>query len=117
MGSGRGGLLVWAEVSQAMLAETGAHHDMDDGLPSYLIDIDGAAIAVLFKEQRDGTTRASIRTAGPYDAAGLAAHFGGGGHVRAAGCSLALGLQQAKATVLDYAQVVLGASTSLGNHS
>jgi bifunctional oligoribonuclease and PAP phosphatase NrnA len=110
MSSALGGALVWAEISQAMLAEPGAHPDMDDGLPSYLIDIDGTCIAVLFKEQADGTTRASIRTAGSYDAAALAAHFGGGGHVRAAGCSLALDLERAKAALLDYAQVVLGAS-------
>jgi bifunctional oligoribonuclease and PAP phosphatase NrnA len=115
LGSALGGLLIWAEISQAMLAEAGALADMDDGLPSYLIDIDGAGVAILLKEQPDGTTRVSIRTAAPYDAAALAAHFGGGGHVRAAGCSLPLDLERAKAALLDYAQVMLGAAHGNGD--
>jgi phosphoesterase RecJ-like protein len=100
--SARGGRLVWAELRREMLATANATTDMDDGLPAYLIDIEGAGVAVLFKEQEDASTRVSLRTAGPYDAAAMAAHFGGGGHRRAAGCALALGIVEAMAVVLPY---------------
>jgi phosphoesterase RecJ-like protein len=98
------GRLVWAEIHTDMLAAAGATADMDDGLSSYLVDIDGVGVAVLFKEQPDGTTRISTRTAGPYDAAALMAHFGGGGHARAAGCTIAAPLATAKARVLAYVE-------------
>jgi bifunctional oligoribonuclease and PAP phosphatase NrnA len=101
------GRLVWAELRREMLASTGATADMDDSLPSYLIDIDGAQVAALFKEQADGTTRVSLRTTEPYDAAAMAAYFGGGGHVRAAGFSVPLGLTEAKAGVLPYLERAL----------
>ncbi len=102
LGSASEGRLIWAEVRPDMFAAAGATSDMDDGLSSYLIDIEGARIAALFKEQADGTTRISVRTAGLYDGAAIMAHFGGGGHMRAAGCTLHAALPAAKATVLAY---------------
>lgn len=112
--SARGGRLLWAELRREMLAAAGATADMDDGLPSYLIDIEGAGVAVLFKEQGDGATRVSVRTAGPYDGAAMAAHFGGGGHVRAAGFALAMGIAEAKATVLPYVEQAMASQESRG---
>ena len=47
-------------------------------------------IALFFYQIPDRTheTRVSIRTRAPWDATQLAARFGGGGHVRAAGCTI-----------------------------
>ncbi len=98
------GRIVWAVLRQTMLAETGATPDMDDGLPSYLLDINGVGIAALFKEQPDGATKVSLRAAEPYDAAAIAAQFGGGGHVRAAGFSLAADVDTAVSRVLPILQ-------------
>jgi len=83
-----GGRIVWASIRQRDLAAVGATSDMDDGLPSYLIDVDGVAYAALFREAPDGATRVSVRTVAPYDAAAVCALFGGGGHVRAAGATI-----------------------------
>lgn len=82
------GRVVWATVRREMLASSGATADMDDGLPSYLLDIDGVGIAALFKEQENGDTKVSLRGVAPYDVAKIAARFSGGGHKRAAGCTL-----------------------------
>ena len=102
LGTAAEGRIVWAALRREYLAETGATADMDDGLPSYLKDIEGVAISALFKEQTDGTTKVSLRAAAPYDAARMSAHFGGGGHVRAAGFSLALGVDAAMREVTPY---------------
>src|SRR5262249_40858680 len=83
------GQIIWATLRQEYLRQAGATADMDDGLPSYLKDIEGVAIAVLFKEESNQMTRVSLRASDPFDAARIAAHFGGGGHLRAAGFSLA----------------------------
>lgn len=86
------GRIVWAVISREDFAAAAATADMDDGLPSYLVDIEGVALAALFREQPDGRTRVSVRSVAPYDAAALCGRFGGGGHVRAAGCSLEMGV-------------------------
>src|SRR5262249_106159 len=73
-----GDRLVWATVRKEYLQQAGATSDMDDGLVNYLLDIDGVEFAVLFAEVDDTTTKLSIRTVAPYDAAAIATHFGGG---------------------------------------
>jgi phosphoesterase RecJ-like protein len=101
------GRIVWATLRLAFLAETGATADMDDGLPSYLMDIEGAGIAALFKEQADGTTRVSLRAADPYDAAAVAVRFGGGGHLRAAGLTLQMDVDSAVRTLLPALEAAI----------
>lgn len=106
--SADGGRIVWAAVQREDLTNSGATPDMDDGLPSYLIDTYGVDIAALFKEQSDGTTKVSLRTVAPHNAAAIAAHFGGGGHVRAAGCTLTMNVEAAIQMVIPYIQSRLG---------
>ena len=47
----------------------------------------GVEIAVSIRELPDGSFKASFRSSG-FNVAEVAAAFGGGGHLRAAGCSL-----------------------------
>jgi len=103
------GRLVWSVLTVEMLHRARATADLDDGLPSYLIDIQGAQIAALFKEHPDGFPRVSLRTVHPYDAAAMAAHFGGGGHVRAAGFTFQGTLAEAKREALGYLEEQLRA--------
>lgn len=101
------GRIVWASIRREHMLEVGATPDMDEGLPSYLVDIDGVAVSALFKEQSDGTTRVSLRTTEPVDAAAIASQFGGGGHVRAAGCSLQLSVDGAIERVIPVIEAHL----------
>jgi phosphoesterase RecJ-like protein len=102
------GRVVWASIRQDDFAAAGATPDMDDGLPSYLIDTEGVALAALFREAPDGATRVSVRSVAPYDAAAVCARFGGGGHVRAAGCTLPMGLAEAQAAFIPALEAALG---------
>jgi phosphoesterase RecJ-like protein len=101
------GRIVWATLTQEHLRQAEATPDQDDGLPSYLIDIAGVHIAALFKEQSDGSTKVSLRTTAPYDAAAICARYGGGGHVRAAGCSLKLGVEAAVSNMIPTVEHAL----------
>ncbi len=103
------GRAVWAVIRQGDLAAADATADMDDGLPAYLKDIEGVAIAALFREQPDGRTRVSVRADAPYDATALCGRFGGGGHARAAGCSLAMGVDAALQTFIPVMEETLEA--------
>ncbi len=96
------GRVIWATLRQRDIKEAGATPDMDDGLPSYLLDTEGVEIAILLREGDDGKTRASVRTTGPWDASKICAHFGGGGHVRASGCTVDAGIDQAERQLIAY---------------
>ncbi|MFI5272435.1 MAG: bifunctional oligoribonuclease/PAP phosphatase NrnA, partial [Ktedonobacterales bacterium] len=106
-----GGRIVWATVRLADLAAADATPDLDDGLSSYLLDVDGVGFAALLKEQADGETKASIRSAAPYDAAAVARQFGGGGHVRAAGCTLRMDVDAAARALVPALERALAEQT------
>ena len=82
---------VWSTVSQKDLAETGA--DMEDTgaiIDELLNNAPGAEVVALIKEKVPGElVSVSLRTTtDEVDASALARLFGGGGHVRAAGCRI-----------------------------
>ncbi|MBA3824589.1 MAG: bifunctional oligoribonuclease/PAP phosphatase NrnA [Ktedonobacterales bacterium] len=103
------GRLTWAEITPAMWEAA----DLDVGSPdggvtSFLIDITGVEIAILFRQLTPESVRLSIRTAGAQDATILAGRFGGGGHPRAAGCTILAPLAEAKVLALAAAREQLG---------
>ncbi len=71
-----------------------------DNFISFARYIEGVDVAVLFKAVEPAVTRVSMRSQ-DIDVAAIALSFGGGGHVRAAGCTVELPLEQAKAKVLE----------------
>ncbi|SDT46788.1 phosphoesterase RecJ domain-containing protein [Paenibacillaceae bacterium GAS479] len=68
--------------------ETGAVPEDLEGLVNYARNVEGVEAGVLFKGMRDGSVKASLRSGGSLDVAAIASAFGGGGHIRAAGCRL-----------------------------
>ncbi|QJC54344.1 bifunctional oligoribonuclease/PAP phosphatase NrnA [Paenibacillus albicereus] len=70
------------------MADTGAAPEDLEGLVNYARNVEGVEAGILFKGMRDGSVKASLRSGGTLDVAALASAFGGGGHVRAAGCRL-----------------------------
>jgi len=56
---------------------------------------------VLFREDAPDAVKVSLRAREPVDVARIAQEFGGGGHVRAAGCTLRVSLGEAKRRVIE----------------
>lgn len=96
------GRVIWATLRRSDMEESGATQDMDDGLPAYLLDVEGVEIAVLLREGDENTTRVSVRTRGPWDGSKMTMRFGGGGHMRAAGCTVHKPLDQAEQEFMAY---------------
>ncbi len=83
------GKLVWAEITMDMWGQAGLQPGSgDDGIPSYLVDVRGAQVAILFRQTDANSVRVSVRTTDTCDATAITTLFGGGGHARAAGCVL-----------------------------
>lgn len=62
-------------------------HDFE-GIVNQLRYTKGAKVAALLRQNAEGDYKVSLRSGGEVDVAKVAACFGGGGHVRAAGCTL-----------------------------
>jgi phosphoesterase RecJ-like protein len=82
-------------VPGSVLSVLGATKEDCEGLIDHLRDVDTVEAACVLKEA-DGVVRVSMRSKRICDVAAIAKRFGGGGHVRAAGCTLALPLDEAK---------------------
>ena len=78
----------WVSVMRDDLATCGAVPEDLEGIVNYVLNVDSVEVGILFKESESGFVKASIRSAGKVDVAAIAHSFGGGGHVRAAGCKL-----------------------------
>ncbi len=101
------GTLVIAEVSKSMLDELGITlEQVDVAIVSELVKIEGVKVSALLKEKDDGV-KVSLRTAEGYNAAEIAAVWGGGGHRRASGCMFEEPLQVAKQKIIDGLKIVL----------
>ena len=100
MAASGGGRIIHASLTEAMLAETGSSRDASEGFIDLLSLSREADIIVLFKENGPSQTRVSIRTTAVADAVAVASVFGGGGHARAAGCTVSAPLAEAQAQVL-----------------
>ena len=59
-----------------------------EGIVEQMRNTKDVELAVFLYENEDHTFKVSFRVNGAFDAASLAMHFGGGGHVRAAGVTM-----------------------------
>lgn len=84
-GKGRIALIT---ITQQMLRETGVSEPEMDGISNLPKRIQGVEIGVTLREKPEGGLRVSLRTRRTVDAAQICGAFGGGGHLRAAGCTL-----------------------------
>ncbi|MCI9638815.1 MAG: bifunctional oligoribonuclease/PAP phosphatase NrnA [Emergencia sp.] len=90
-----GGRGVIAYVTQDMLSESGALMEETEGVVQRLRSISGVEVAAFLKETKDGRIKLSLRSKSCVDVARIASELGGGGHIRAAGATLTLGLSEA----------------------
>ncbi|MEG2087741.1 MAG: DHH family phosphoesterase [Angelakisella sp.] len=78
-----------------------------DGLSALPRQIAGVEIGITIREQANHLCRVSVRTERRVDAAALCATFGGGGHLRAGGCTVQGDIPTAKKLLLTQAEKLL----------
>lgn len=100
----------WLWVNSEDLVETGAINEDLEGLVNYPRNIEGVEVGLLFKQNGQESVKVSLRSAGRVNVAAVAQHFGGGGHVRAAGCRLTDPLPEVISQVIAVVQKALDES-------
>ncbi|MFZ5827208.1 MAG: DHH family phosphoesterase [Bacillota bacterium] len=102
------GKVAYMVITRAMLAETGAGDDEIEGIVNYARKLSGVEVGILFKETNGGDRiRVGLRSRRVVDVGAIAVTFGGGGHARAAGCTLAAPMEEAVAQVLAKVKAVV----------
>ena len=104
-------------LTQQMLKLTRTQAEDIDGIINYARRIEDVEVAVLIHEMESNTTaqnngrrnyHVSLRSDGSVNVAGIAAHFGGGGHANAAGFSLVASLREIKAKMFEISETTPG---------
>lgn len=78
----------WSVLTRADYVELGATDADTEGVIGMLRATGGVRVAVLYREQADGSIKVNFRAKDATDVAAVAKTFGGGGHRAAAGCTV-----------------------------
>ncbi|MFO8034367.1 MAG: DHH family phosphoesterase [Candidatus Bipolaricaulota bacterium] len=107
-----GGKLAYGWVTGEMLQETGCTDQDTEGFVGEIRALHGVEVAILFVESPEGEAHVALRSKSSLDVSEVAAALGGGGHARAAGCSLPVErLEEAIDQVVTAAAQALRASS------
>jgi len=96
------GRLAWLKLKGSFRKKGDSSFDLSEQLLSLMRAIKGVEVAVLFREgfSAKGEVRVNLRSQGKLDVNRIAAHFGGGGHRTASGCTIKGTLQKTENAVL-----------------
>ena len=83
------------------MKDINAKEDDSEGIINLARDIECVEAAIFLKELEPGKIKVGLRSRKVVDVAAVALQFGGGGHVRAAGCTLYGTVAEVKEKILD----------------
>jgi len=96
-----GGKVAVMHISLDMFKESGAKTSEDEGFSDMVRMLEGVDIGIYVREVEAGKVKVSWRANGDNNVEASARHFGGGGHLRAAGALFRTTLQEAKEKVIS----------------
>ncbi|MGA2090026.1 MAG: DHH family phosphoesterase [Endomicrobiales bacterium] len=92
-------------IPWATYLSTGSDVTETDGIINFAMTMPTVAVGMLLRETDvKGQIKVSLRSRGSINVNAVAHHFGGGGHKKAAGCTLKGTLSSVKRTITDYIQ-------------
>ncbi len=95
------GKVAWVAMSRLDLKDSGATYEDTEGFIDFLKNLKEVKVAFFLSEmQRPDEVKVSFRSKGNHDVNQIATTFGGGGHKKAAGCTLRMSLSQAVDAIL-----------------
>lgn len=104
------GRIACSRLDRAWLNEIGATDDDLDNLSTLTMALEGVDCGIILTQnKKDPAYKVSVRTHKPADASRICQAFGGGGHPRAAGCTVAGEAEEAAARLMDAAEKELAA--------
>lgn len=90
-----------AKISQDMLTETNTRLEDTEGIVSFIRGIGPVEVSCILKEISEKEVRVSLRSKEYVDVASICEVFNGGGHIRAAGCTINSDLNSAESLIVE----------------
>ncbi|NLY47119.1 MAG: bifunctional oligoribonuclease/PAP phosphatase NrnA [Tissierella sp.] len=90
-----------AKISQDILTETNTTLDDTEGIVSFIRGIGPVEVSCILKEISEKEVKVSLRSKEYVDVASICGVFNGGGHIRAAGCTINSDLNSAESLIVE----------------
>lgn len=91
-------------VTKELLEKTGADEAEISGLSAVPLTVEGTDVGVTIRYKDENRYKLSVRTTDKADASAICKEFGGGGHIRAAGCEINAPLDEVMRMIISAAQ-------------
>lgn len=101
------GKFVYTTITTTEIAECMGTNKELDIIVNYIKGVQGAKVACFLYEKNPNEVKASFRGDDGYDVCALSEKFGGGGHVKAAGCTIHTSIEKALELVLAEVEQIL----------
>jgi bifunctional oligoribonuclease and PAP phosphatase NrnA len=88
-------------VTEEMFEKTGTNRDHTEGFVEYIKEIRTVEVACMMRQVADNRFKVSMRSKGGMDVASIARRFGGGGHQKAAGCTIEGSIEEARNRLIE----------------
>ncbi|WP_294410377.1 bifunctional oligoribonuclease/PAP phosphatase NrnA [uncultured Ruminococcus sp.] len=103
-----GGKLAIAAVTQDMMKEMNVSMEELEGFAPLTIQLEETEVGILMREREDGVYKCSFRSANDVNVSTICQSIGGGGHAKAAGCTINGPLGEAKKQLIEAVERALG---------
>lgn len=97
-----------AAVTLDTMEQAGLAPEEFEGIAGMSVQTEGVQVGVIIKEKSKGKFKISMRSASDIDVSAICQKFGGGGHVKAAGCTLEGPLDDVKLRLLSGIAPAMG---------
>lgn len=88
-------------ITKQIMEESGIEAAEFEGLASLTLQVEGVMVGVTIKQRDENRYKVSMRSSNEMDVSALCQQFGGGGHIRAAGCLLEGELEDIKKIIVN----------------
>ena len=75
-------------ITKELMDKYGIEESELEGVSGFPLQVEGAQVSIVLKEREKGVFRVSMRSADWVNVSAICQNFGGGGHVKAAGCCI-----------------------------
>ena len=101
------GKLAIVAITQDMMKDMGVEIDELEGFAPITIQLETTEVGILMRQREDGVFKCSFRSANDVNVSEICQSIGGGGHAKAAGCTVDADLDSAKKMLIEAVERAL----------
>ena len=96
--------VAWVTIPADVFTRTGTTAEDTEDFVNYPRSLEATQVAMLIRDAGSGSVKVSFRASGDVDVSAIASQFGGGGHRKAAGCTVEGAIETVRARVIAAAE-------------